>query len=192
MKRIIFASKNKGKILEVRHILNDCNIELLSLLDYDGFPDIIESGVTFEENAKIKAEAVYNHFRIPAIADDSGIEVKQLGWKPGVYSARYAGENATDDDNNKKLINEISRFPEPHHARYFCCAVYFDGYKMNPAFGEIKGRIIFTPRGTNGFGYDPYFVADDYDVTMAELPPEIKNSISHRFRAFNEIKKFLK
>ena len=192
MKKIIFASKNKGKILEVRHILNNINVELVSLLDYYDSPDIEESGTTFEQNAKIKAEAVYNKYRLPAIADDSGIEVEHLGWKPGVYSARYAGVNATDDDNNTKLISELRNFPEPHFARYVCCAVYFNGNEHKVCFGEIKGRITFEPKGTNGFGYDPYFIAEGYDVTMAQLSPEIKNSISHRFRAFHSLKKFLK
>ncbi len=192
MKKIIFASKNKGKILEVKHILNGINIELVSLLDFNDSPDIEESGTTFEQNAKIKAEAVYNKYRLPSIADDSGIEVEQLGWKPGVYSARFAGVNATDEDNNNKLISELKNFPEPHFAKYTCCAVYFNGKEYKVAFGEIKGRITFEPKGTNGFGYDPYFIAEGYDVTMAQLSPEIKNSISHRFRAFHSLKKFLK
>lgn len=192
MKKIIFASKNKGKILEVRHILNGSNIELVSLLDFDDSPEIEESGITFEENAKIKAEAVYNKYSLPSIADDSGIEVEQLGWKPGVYSARYAGTNATDDENNIKLISELKNFPDPHFARYVCCAVYYDGTGFKSEFGEIRGRITFEPKGTNGFGYDPYFIAEGYNVTMAQLSPEVKNSISHRFRAFHSLKKFLK
>lgn len=191
MKKIIFASKNKGKILEVRHILNGINIDIVSLLDFNDSPEIEESGTTFEQNAKIKAEAVYNKYGLPSIADDSGIEVEQLGWKPGVYSARFAGVNATDEDNNNKLISELKNFTEPHFARYICCAVYYNGNEYKVTFGEIKGRITFEPRGTNGFGYDPYFIAEGYDVTMAQLSPEIKNSISHRFRAFHSLKKFL-
>ena len=125
---------------------------------------------------------------MPVIADDSGISLKQLGGKPGVFSARYVGENATDDDNNNKLIAELKNYPEPHRAKYVCASVYFDGINFITGYGEIKGKIIKTPRGTNGFGYDPYFVPDGYSRTMAELPPEEKNSISHRAKAFEELK----
>src|SRR5690606_28108349 len=106
-----------------------------------------------------------------------------------IFSARYAGENAADDDNNKKLINELKDFPEPHPARYVCCAVFFNGQEYIVESGEIKGKIIMRGRGKNGFGYDPYFVPDGYKQTMAELSPEVKNMISHRGKAFNQLKK---
>lgn len=192
MKKILFASKNKGKIIEVSDILKDCNIELISLLDFKESPHIDETGTTFEENAKIKAKIAFEIYNIPAIADDSGIEVEQLGWKPGVYSARYAGNNSTDDLNNNKLISELKNFPEPHNARYACCSVYYDGGEFGLTFGEISGRITTVPRGKNGFGYDPYFIPDGYAVTMAELMPNVKNSISHRFKAFSLLKKLIK
>jgi len=191
MKEIIFASKNEGKIKEVRHILNGINAEILSLNDVGYTDDIPETADTFEGNAKIKAEAIYNKFKIPTIADDSGILALQLENEPGVYSARYAGENASDGENNYKLLEKLKSFPEPHKGKFICAAVYYFGADYFVALGEIAGSIIKEPRGTNGFGYDPLFLPDGYDKTMAELPAEIKNKISHRFKAFNQLKKYL-
>jgi XTP/dITP diphosphohydrolase len=190
-KKIIFASKNEGKVKEVRHILNGINAEILSLNDVGFTDEIHETADTFEGNAKIKAEIIYNKFKLPTIADDSGIVASQLGNEPGVYSARYAGENATDEDNNNKLLERLKSFPEPHKGKFVCAAVYYFGADFILAMGEIAGSIIKEPRGTNGFGYDPLFLPDGYDKTTAELPPEIKNKISHRFRAFNQLKKYL-
>ncbi len=190
-KKIIFASKNEGKVKEVRHILNGINAEILSLNDVGFTDEIHETADTFEGNAKIKAEIIYNKFKLPTIADDSGIVAMQLGNEPGVYSARYAGENATDEDNNNKLLERLKSFPEPHKGKFVCAAVYYFGADFIVAMGEIAGRIIKEPRGTNGFGYDPLFLPDGYDKTTAELPPEIKNKISHRFRAFDQLKKYL-
>jgi len=191
MKKIIFASKNEGKVREVRHILNGVNAEILSLNDVGFTDEIHESADTFKGNAKIKAEIIYNTFKLPTIADDSGIVALQLGDEPGVYSARYAGETATDEDNNRKLIERLKSYPEPHKGKFVCAAVYYFGTDFIVAMGEIAGSIIKEPRGTNGFGYDPLFLPDGYDKTTAELPPEIKNKISHRFRAFDQLKKHL-
>jgi XTP/dITP diphosphohydrolase len=191
MKKIIFASKNEGKVKEVRHILNGINAEILSLNDVGFTDEIPETADTFEGNAKIKAEAIYNKFKLPTIADDSGIVAVQLGNEPGVYSARYAGENATDEENNHKLIDKLKLFPEPHKGKFICAAVYYFGTEFKVAIGEISGQILKEPRGTNGFGYDPLFLPDGYDKTTAELPPEIKNKISHRFKAFDQLKKYL-
>ena len=190
-KKIIFASKNEGKVREVRHILNGIKAEILSLNDVGYIDEIHETAQTFEGNAKIKAETIYNTFKLPTIADDSGIIAMQLGNEPGVYSARYAGENATDEDNNRKLLDRLKSYPEPHKGKFICAAVYYFGADFIVAMGEIVGTIIKEPRGTNGFGYDPLFLPDGYDKTTAELPPEIKNKISHRFKAFNQLKKYL-
>jgi len=190
-KKIIFASKNEGKVKEVRHILNGINAKILSLNDIGFNDEIHESEDTFEGNAKIKAKIIYDKYKLPTIADDSGIVAMQLGNEPDVFSARYAGENATDGDNNRKLIERLSSFPEPHKGKFVCAAVYYFGAEFKVAMGEIVGSIIKEPRGTNGFGYDPLFLPDGYDKTTAELPPEIKNKISHRFRAFNQLRKFL-
>ena len=192
MKKIIFASQNLGKVEEVRHILNDLNIQIVSLSDIDGSIDIEETGTTFEENAFIKAKYVYDKFKIPTIADDSGLVVEQLNGEPGVYSARYAGVQCDDHANNKKLLEELKNYPEPHHAKFVCAAVYYNGKEKVKAIGEIHGKIIDKERGKNGFGYDPLFIPEGYSVTSAELEPEVKNSISHRFNAFNELKKFLR
>lgn len=192
MKELIFASKNNGKIREVRSIFADTEFKITSLLDLNVNFDIDESADTFEDNAKIKAYEVYKKFNKPVIADDSGISVEQLKGKPGVYSARYAGENASDNDNNKKLIEELENFAKPHNAKYVCCAVFFDGENFVISYGEIKGQIIKKQRGNEGFGYDPLFIPSGYTKTMAELNPQEKNSISHRAIAFNELKEKLK
>jgi len=188
MKKIIFASKNKGKVKEVKHILSELDIQIISLLDINESIDIEETGTTFEENAFIKAKKVYDKFKFPTIADDSGLVVEQLNGEPGVYSSRYAGEECDDQINNKKLLEELKKYPEPHPAKFVCAAIYYNGEKKIVSFGEIKGRIIDKERGKNGFGYDPLFVPDGYSLTSAELDPAEKNSISHRFKAFNALK----
>jgi XTP/dITP diphosphohydrolase len=189
--RIIFATRNEGKKREVSRIFGNDFIQLITLNDLDDIPEIIESGETFDENARIKAEEVFSRFRIPVVADDSGLLVEQLKGNPGVYSARYAGENASDEENNNKLLEELKNFPEPHHAKFVCSAVYYDGKKLFNASGEVQGRIIMDPRGKNGFGYDPLFVPDGFNKTMGELPLDQKNEISHRSKAFKALKKFL-
>ena len=191
MKKIIFASKNKGKIEEVRYILSDLHTEIISLADINESIDIDENGNSFEENALIKAKQVYEKFNIPTIADDSGLVVEQLNNEPGIYSARYAGEPSNDSDNNRKLLGELKNYPEPHHAKFVCAAVYYDGENTYTTVGEIKGRIIDEERGKNGFGYDPLFVPDGYSITSAEMEPELKNKISHRFNAFSQLKQLL-
>ena len=191
MTKIIFASKNEGKVKEVRHILDGINSEIISLNDVGFTEEIPETANTFEGNAKIKAKVIYNKFKLPTIADDSGIVAHQLGNEPGVFSARYAGENATDEENNIKLLEKLKSFPEPHKAKFVCAAVYYFGTEFKVAIGEITGQIIKKPRGANGFGYDPLFLPDGYDKTSAELTPEIKNKISHRFKAFNQLKEYL-
>ena len=189
--KIIFASKNKGKIKEVKKIFEEINFELTSLLDLNDLSEIEETGNTFEENAKIKATEVFNKYKIPSMSDDSGLSVEQLFGAPGVYSARYAGLGANDEDNNRKLIRELEKFDEPHHARYVCYAVYYDGKKYKIANGEVKGTIIKEPRGSNGFGYDPFFVPEGYNQTMGEISLDEKNKISHRSKAFKNLCKIL-
>lgn len=190
MDKIIFASRNEGKIREVREILKN-DFEVLSI-DGIELPEVVEDGKTFEENAKKKAFEVYNQLFVPIIADDSGISVEQLNGLPGVDSKIFAGENATDEMNNQKLINEISKFNPPHLAKYVCCAVYYDGKNLISTFGECEGRITTTPNGANGFGYDPFFLPNGFNVTMAEIDAETKNKISHRFKAFSLLKELIK
>ncbi|MCU7505077.1 MAG: RdgB/HAM1 family non-canonical purine NTP pyrophosphatase [Ignavibacteria bacterium] len=189
---IIFATGNKGKLKEVKAIFQDTSHKVISLKELTVIPEIVEDGLTFEENARIKAVTIYDLFRKPVIADDSGLSVDQLQGAPGVYSARYAGENATDLDNNKKLLRELQNLPEPHPASFICCAVFYDGCTYLKAFGEIPGRIIGEPRGEHGFGYDPLFLPEGYDKTMAEISLDEKNKISHRAKAFNLLKDIMR
>lgn len=191
MPEIIFASRNKGKIQEVRNILSGSKFKIVSLLDLNDNENIIEDGMTFEENAMKKASHIFNKYKIPVIADDSGLLVDQLNGRPGVFSARYSGPDSTDEQNNMKLIEELSQLPDPHPARYFCSAVFFNGEKYLTADGEIKGIITLNPKGNNGFGYDPVFIPENYSATMAELDPSEKNKISHRGKAFKTLKKKL-
>jgi XTP/dITP diphosphohydrolase len=185
---VYFASKNMGKILEVKSIFSDSNIEIISLLDLNDSDDITEDGSTFEENAIKKAFHVYNKYKIPVMSDDSGLSVDQLNGQPGVFSARYSGENADDDQNNKKLIDELKSLPNPHCAKYVCAAVFYDGSNYLTSEGEMKGVITLNPRGTNGFGYDPLFIPENYSITLGELDTIEKNKISHRAKAFNKLK----
>jgi len=187
MPDLIFASKNAGKLREIKEIFAGTDYHIISLLDFPDSPDVIEDGTTFEENAKIKAKAIYEKYGLPVIADDSGISLYQLDNRPGVHSARYAGENATDGDNNAKLLSELTNLPSPHKGEYTCCAVYYDGEQYVISFGRLVGEIQFEARGSNGFGYDPYFVPDGYTKTMAELNMDDKNAISHRGKAFRNL-----
>jgi len=190
-KKILLATTNKGKLHDVKEILKDIDVEILSFLDFDEYPNVEETGLTFLENAELKANAAFKKFGIPSFGDDSGLESFQLNGEPGIYSARYAGENADDEKNNLKLIKKLSEFPEPHSGRFVCAAVYFDGEVFKSAIGEVKGNIIKNPRGKNGFGYDPLFIPFGYNNTMAELSHAEKNKISHRLNAFKELKKYL-
>jgi XTP/dITP diphosphohydrolase len=190
-KRILIATTNKGKMDDIREIFKGLNLEILSFLDFDNYPEVIEDGDTFEANAIKKAKAAYDFFKIPVVADDSGLSVSQLNGAPGVISARYAGENATDEQNNNKLISELENFPEPHLAKYICVAVYYNGTNLKVVDGDCKGRIIRQGRGSNGFGYDPYFIPDGYELTMGELSLQEKNKISHRLKAFEQLKEIL-
>jgi XTP/dITP diphosphohydrolase len=192
MSKLIFASQNSGKIREVKSTLFDSKLEIISLIDLNDFEDILEDGITFEENARKKALHVYNKYKVPVIADDSGLSVEQLNGRPGVYSARYSGENATSEQNNLKLIKELWNKPAPHYASFICFAVYYDGMEFISADGEVKGAITLVPKGNSGFGYDPLFIPQYYERTMAELNSEEKNKISHRSIAFTELKIKLK
>lgn len=191
MKKILLATTNKGKLNDVKEILKGADVEILSFLNFDDYPTVEETGKTFLENAELKVKAAFEKYGIQSIGDDSGLEAFQLNGEPGIYSARYAGEDGNDEKNNLKLISKLSDYPEPHPGRFVCAAVYFDGKEFKSTIGEIRGSIIKTPRGSNGFGYDPLFIPDGYSRTMAELSHEEKNKISHRLNAFKELKRFL-
>lgn len=188
MKEIVIATTNSGKLKEIKKIFADLNIKLLSLSDFPEITEIIEDGNSFEENAEIKARTVFEKTGIPAVGDDSGLVVDQLGGAPGIYSARYSGEGATYESNNIFLLKKLQIFPEPHLAKFVCAAVFFDGGIKIIKRGEVNGKIIMSPRGTNGFGYDPVFVPDNSDLTLAEISIEEKNKFSHRAIAFRKMK----
>lgn len=180
--RVVLASRNAGKLEELRPILAPLGLTLESQAEHD-VPSPDETGTTFVENAIIKARTVARATSLPAVADDSGIVVPLLDGAPGIYSARFAGVDASDEDNNQKLIESIAAFEDPIAAYYFCAIVFFTS-ASDPtpliATAAWHGTLLHEPRGSNGFGYDPYFVPDGYTVTSAELAPEEKNRISHR------------
>ena len=184
----IVATKNKGKIKEIRAILEGTGISVLSMEEAGITSDIIEDGETFEENARKKAEAVFRLTGKPALADDSGLAVDALGGAPGVYSARYAGTGRSGD-NNQKLLAAMQGESE-RSARFVCVMVLITGENEELVVrGECEGEIADGLSGTNGFGYDPLFYLPAYRKTMAELPEEEKNRISHRGRALRELRR---
>ncbi len=189
--KIIFASQNKGKIKEVKAIFNNSHFEIVSLFDLGNNIDIEETGDTFRDNALLKAQTVYELYKEPVVSDDSGLMIEQLGGRPGVISARYAGEGCTFADNNLKVISELSEFPEPHKAKFVSTAIFYDGSNIIESVGELHGIIIKEQRGTGGFGYDPIFIPDGYDKTISELDFELKNKISHRAKSFEKLKELL-
>ena len=191
MKKIIFATGNEHKAEEVRAIFSDFDIEIITLKQLENPPEIIEDGNSFEENSLIKARTIYSEYRTPVLADDSGLEVEQLDGAPGIYSARYGGEDGDFIKNNEKLLRELSKFQKPHKARFVCVVSYIDNSREITAEGELLGKIIEEYRGVNGFGYDPLFVPSGYSKTLAEISSDEKNKISHRARAFAKMKQML-
>ncbi len=189
----VLASKNKHKAMEIENILGS-SISIITMDETAAAGlDIDENGETFEENALIKARAVAKATSLPTIADDSGICVEALNGKPGVRTARFAGEHASDDENIDKLLSELSDIPEEKRGAYFACsiAVVFPNGEEQTFFGKCEGKILTERHGKNGFGYDPVFFVPEYGCSMAELPAETKNSISHRSRALSAMMKGL-
>jgi XTP/dITP diphosphohydrolase len=185
VREIVIASKNDGKIREVKRILEDMPVGWITWHDLKEWPELVEDGETFLDNALIKASKLSGATGYAALADDSGLEVAALGGAPGVYSARYGGEEGNDALNVHRLLGELVNVPPPQRtARFVCCVVlYFPGGKCIDAAGTCSGTIAPEPRGSAGFGYDPVFIPDGYDRTFAELPPGEKDSLSHRGRA---------
>lgn len=191
----IIATGNMHKLEEIQKMLADMDFDIKSLkdVDLDGV-EIIENGKTFEHNALIKARTISKLTGKIAIGDDSGIEVDALGKRPGIYSARYAGENATDEENRIKMFEELKDVPmEKRTARFVCviATVFPDGKEML-ARGKVEGRIALEERGQNGFGYDCMFIPEGYEETFGQLSPEVKNSFSHRSRALEQMELRLK
>ncbi|MEW6183366.1 MAG: XTP/dITP diphosphatase [Bacillota bacterium] len=193
MRRLVAATTNQGKLREIEAILAPLNWEIVSPQFYPGFPEIEEHGTTFEANAVEKALATAAFTGETALADDSGLEVDYLGGAPGVYSARFAGEPKDDAANNNKLLGLLDGVPREQRAARFRCviAVAFPEGGVVTADGRCEGFILTELRGAGGFGYDPLFYLPEFDKTFAELPPEVKNRVSHRARALAKIKEKL-
>ncbi len=191
-KDIIIATKNRGKVEEFNLLFKDYFENIYSLLDFDSTPGIVEDQPTFAGNALKKAEIIGKYFNKVTLSDDSGLVVEALNGAPGTYSARYAGENATDDDNLEKLLGEMKAVTN-RRAKFVCAlALVFPEGKKEVFEGECEGLITEFKRGTNGFGYDPVFYISRYEKTMAELDPNLKNIISHRSDAVKKLIIFLK
>lgn len=192
-KRLIIASNNAGKIREFKELLSPYGFEVLSMREAGFNDEIVEDGETFEENAHIKARAVFDAVGLPTIADDSGLEIDFLDGAPGVYSARYAGEGASDKERCKKVLDEMHGVAHELREARFVCSIYFiydedDEYSVR---GEVSGYIGDKPLGRNGFGYDPIFMINE-DESMATISDERKNEISHRAMAFKKLSEILK
>jgi XTP/dITP diphosphohydrolase len=185
MKEVIIATKNPGKAREFEHIFASRGIEVKTLLDFPEIPEVEETGTTFEENAILKAEAVSKALNKMVIGDDSGLIVDALEGRPGIYSARYAGEPKNDQNNTEKVLAELKNVPEENRtARFYCAlAVAVPGQTTMTVSGTCEGRILTEPRGVNGFGYDPVFYVPEKGLAMAELSADVKNKISHRANA---------
>lgn len=194
MKRLIFATGNQGKMREIREILGDCIPEILSMKEAGIDVDIIEDGKTFEENALIKARAVSKARNIMAMADDSGLVVDCMEGAPGIYSARFMGEDTSYDIKNNYIIEQAMKVPPEERTARFVCAIACvmpDGREW-VVRGTVEGVINGRQAGENGFGYDPIFLVPELGVTTAQLPPEEKNAISHRGRALRAMRSLLK
>lgn len=192
---LLIATRNAGKLRELRQFFADLPLRLLSLAEFPSVEDVEETGSTFEENAALKAQAYASQTKLWTLADDSGLEVEALGGTPGIFSARYAGEKASDAARAYKLLSELSQTQDIARRARFVCVIALS----NPAAeivklakGVCEGRIADAPRGENGFGYDPVFIPDGFTETFGELPTEIKQQISHRARALTELRSFLR
>ena len=191
---LLIATGNAGKTVEIRALLGDLPIRFRTLTDFPEIEPVEESGATYEENAVLKARAYAQQTGLWALADDSGFEVSALGGAPGVISARYAGAGASDGDRIAFLLRQFDLAnSSDRRARFVCVAALADSkYSIaNVEHGICEGLIIGSPRGENGFGYDPIFVPEGFDKTFAELPTDIKNAISHRARALSSMRSFL-
>ena len=192
-KKVIIATKNKGKAKEFERLLSPKGYEVFTLLDFPDFQDIEETGETFEENAVLKAEEASAILNEMVIADDSGLIIDALDGRPGVYSARYAGEEKDDNSNMDKVLSELEGVPFNERTARFYCVLAIAGPEMKTRTysGSCEGKILEERRGTNGFGYDPVFFVEDKDRTMAELTSDEKAAISHRGKALKQFEKNL-
>ncbi|KPK40670.1 MAG: non-canonical purine NTP pyrophosphatase [Gammaproteobacteria bacterium SG8_47] len=190
MNKVVLASNNPGKVRELGQMLAGLDMEVVPQSDF-GVPEVEETGLTFVENAILKARNAAEHSGLPAIADDSGLEVDALNGAPGIYSARYAGVGASDEDNVNKLLFDLKDVPRNLRSARFQCLLVFMRHAKDPTpiicKGTWDGRVLFEPVGANGFGYDPVFYVPTHDCSAAELSAEIKNSLSHRGQALRKL-----
>lgn len=190
MQRIVLASNNPGKVREIGQMLAEFDMEVLPQSDFN-VSEAEETGLTFVENAILKARNAAQQSGLPAIADDSGLEVDALNGAPGIYSARYAGEGASDLQNLMKLLDDLKDVPEAERSARFQCLMVYMRHANDPTplicQGTWEGVITFAPSGEHGFGYDPVFYVPDQQCTSAELPPDTKNKLSHRGQALRAL-----
>lgn len=194
METVIIASTNQGKLKEFKELMKGLSVEVKSLKDFPEIGDIEENGASFAENSYIKAKAVFDATGCLSIADDSGLEVDALDGAPGIYSARYAGEEKNDTANNEKLLSEMNAVSDENRGAQFHCAIVAidqNGTRYD-AEGIVRGHILRAPQGENGFGYDPLFYIEEFGRTTAELSMDEKNKISHRGQAVRQIVEILK
>lgn len=191
LREIVLASSNPGKVKEFSTLLSDCQIKLIPQSDLQ-ISDAQETGLTFVENAIIKARHASAFSSLPVLADDSGIVVDALNGAPGIYSARYAGVGASSEDNIEKLLEALSQVPEESRSARFVCVLVLMRHQHDPVpiicQATWEGRILFTKQGEHGFGYDPIFWVPTHQCSSAQLPPEIKKAISHRGMAFTQLR----
>lgn len=187
--QLIFATHNKNKIKEISGLIND-KYRIISLEDINFFDEISETASTIEENASLKSKFIYNKYKLCCFADDTGLEIDALGGKPGVYSARYAGEQKNSNDNIHKVLTEMEGVPNREARFKTIISLIIEG-KEKQFEGIITGKISEKVKGDKGFGYDPIFIPDGYDITFAEMPFELKNKISHRAIAVNKLVDYL-
>jgi XTP/dITP diphosphohydrolase len=205
MRKIVLATKNTGKIAEFERLLSEFtpNVKVLGLADFPDMPEVVESGKTLNENARLKAKAICEFSKLPALADDSGLFIDALGGQPGVYSARWAGYEGVDSKmrdlaNINKALEELKDVPKGSRGAQFRSVVAFCRQNLDSTFlekdelGVLSGQILTQPIGSAGFGYDPIFSPDQFDQSLAQLPPRVKDEVSHRGIALRAIAPFLR
>ena len=205
MRKIVLATKNTGKIAEFERLLSEFtpNVKVLGLADFPDMPEVVESGKTLNENARLKAKAICEFSKLPALADDSGLFIDALGGQPGVYSARWAGYEGVDSKmrdlaNINKALEELKDVPKGSRGAQFRSVVAFCRQNLDSSFlekdeiGVLSGQILTQPIGSAGFGYDPIFSPDQFDQSLAQLPPRVKDEVRHRGIALRAIAQFLR
>ncbi len=193
IRELVLATRNRDKVIELVALLGDLGITIRTLDEFPDAPDVVEDGDTCEANAVKKARAIAESTGLPAVADDTGLEVDALGGRPGVYAARYAGEDATYEDNCRKLLRELTSVPREHRTARFLtvAAIALPSDRIQVAQGTLEGVIAEEASGTLGFGYDPVFLIPELGKTLAQLPADQKNKISHRAKAFAKMREML-